>query len=286
MKTKIIFLLILGLLVTACGARGGDSDTEPTLVADAACNLQVGIADVDEAAPGETIYTALEKTGFGWEYRWSSTPADILSNSDLSSTSFIMPDNEDMVTISVEVTDSKGCTAQDTIEINLVTLPTPSPSATSTPQPTETPTPTASRPPTATSTPLPTDTMTPTPTNTPVTLPPTQPPLAAPVITDYEILPGGDALILAWEWAGALAPDQHFAVRFWSKDDPRPEARYSITWTTAHSYEFSIAGFSPGEYLMNVAIMRGPSNGEHYEIIRSMDVQVYVPPIATPVPEP
>lgn len=128
-------------------------------------------------------------------------------------------------------------------------------------------------------TPEPTPTWTPIPTSTPF------PAMLTPVITHLEILPGG-ALIISWIWEGTLDVDQNFAVRLWSRTDPRPEARYSITWTKETSYEFSIYSYPPGEYLMNVAVMEGPSSGEHIELVRSQDVLVYIPPVEPTLPPP
>ncbi|MCA9944210.1 MAG: hypothetical protein KC449_12050 [Anaerolineales bacterium] len=130
----------------------------------------------------------------------------------------------------------------------------------------------------------PISTLQPTPTWTPISITPF-PSLTTPEITYYEILPGL-ALTLSWDWDDELSSDQNFAIRFWSKDDPRPEARYSITWTKEKSYQFSISGYPPGEYYMNVAVMVGPSVGEHYEVVRSQDVLVYIPPVVQTLPPP
>lgn len=288
-KTILAFLFVVLFTSAACGTQVKN----PPEVAEVS-NCDIKISDVAQAAPGEIVFLAVDKSGFGWKYRWSSTPAGILSNPGLSSVSFIMPNNEDVITISVDVINAQDCVAQNTVEINVVTPPTPSPTATNTPQPTETPT--ASRPPTqtptVTSTPSPTDTMTPTPTNTPqtiaITLPPTQPPLAAPVITRLEVIPG-DALIIEWTWSGTLKANQNFAVRLWRVDNPDPSAHNSLTWVKETSFQLKInnADFPPGNYFLNIAVVEGPSYDNHVVVIKTDDSEIFLPNIEpSPTPPP
>jgi hypothetical protein len=109
-----------------------------------------------------------------------------------------------------------------------------------------------------------------------------------PVITDLQFLPGG-AVRVAWTWDGRLAATQNFAVRFWSERDPRPEARFSITWTKDYDYQFEVnnTDFPLGTYYINVAVMEGPSHGYHYELTKSIDRSIVLaPPPATELPPP
>ena len=293
-QRNIIVWAILILLATSCSPPA------------ASCSSSVQIYDLDSAAPGETVFLTLTKTGFGWDYSWSTTAGNF-DDPHASSTAFTAPDDEKTVTVTVEVEDEQGCAYTDKIEIEVMkaeaegddetdeqeTAVAEAPTATitveATPMHTDTPAPTVEPSATPEPSPLPAPTETPTeapsatkpplPTSTP------QPVLVNPVIIHHEILPGS-ALTLAWDWEDELGPDQNFAVRFWSKADPRPEARYSITWTKERMYQFSVAGYPAGEYYMNVAVMIGPSVGEHFEVVRSQDVLVYVPPIPTTLPPP
>jgi len=281
-----ILWAILVLLVTSCSSP-------PVILAE--CNSSVQIYEVGTVVPGDTVFLALTKTGFGWEYNWSTTLGDF-DDPHASSPEFTAPEDEKIVTVSVEVGNDQGCFYTDDIEIkvenpvDVVAEETAvDPTATATIEPTFTPTATVEPSSTPEPSPLPEPTaiptLTPSATNSPAPTPTPQPPQVDPVITYYEILPGS-ALTLAWSWQNELSSDQNFAVRFWSKDDPRPEARYSITWTKERSYEFSISGYPPGEYLMNVAVMTGPSVGDHHEVVRSEDVVVYVPPVEPTLPPP
>ena len=252
------------------------------------------------------MFLVLSKTGFDWEYSWSTTAGDF-DEPNASSTEFTAPEDEKTVVVSVEVENDQGCVYTDEIEIAVMksedevakepavqeTAVDEEPPATATIEPTLTHTATATPTVESSATPEPSPLPEPTATlnvvlsttNPPAATSTQQPPLVDPIITNYEILPGS-ALTLTWEWADHLDPDQNFAVRFWSVADPRPEARYSITWTKEQMYQFSIAGFPGGEYYMNVAVMVGPSVGEHFEVVRSQDVQVYVPPVDQALPDP
>jgi hypothetical protein len=124
------------------------------------------------------------------------------------------------------------------------------------------------------------------PTAVPITTTPPSPidegSIPKPIITYLEVLPGG-ALTVSWQWEKELAPGQSFAVRFWPQADPRPEARFSITWTEQFTYQFSVDNetYPPGQYYINVAVMNGSSDGVHSEYVVSEDMLI---PVSAPPP--
>ena len=131
------------------------------------------------ASPGETVsLDGSGSTGRDLSYEWfqmyestSDDPAVTLMGKNTASASFTAPevDERRALDFRLKVTDSKGRTDQDTVDVVVEPAATPTPTST----PTETATPTASPTPTETATPSPTPTAT-----------PTDSPTASPAATD------------------------------------------------------------------------------------------------------
>lgn len=307
-KAKYLFLIIATLFLVACG---GNQVATPTIgttpnASNGKCTFPVKIQEPanPNPAPGDTVYLLPEVAGnaFGFEVAWEADTA-VLADRDQYSATLVVPNGVQQIKVNLKMTNQEGCEGEDLLIINVdvpivagavagtVATAEPTPTATQAMTATAEPTAIVTHPPQAT--PEPTATLTPTATATrkPVlvaTAEPTAVSLDKPIITYLEFLPGG-AVIVHWAWTGQLSPTQNFAVRFWSQNDPRPEARFSITWTKEFAYEFSVnnVDFPIGTYLVNVAVMEGPSDGVHTEVVRSDDRPLFVDaPSPTTVPPP
>ena len=124
---------------------------------------------------------------------------------------------------------------------------------------------------------------------TPTPIPPTSTPtFSAPTITRLELLPGGQ-LVVCWSWDGFLG-DKNYAIRFWRLDDLDPNSRHSITWTQDTCFDgltINNSRFPEGNYYLNIAVMEGPSDGNHWAIVESEPYLVSIPniqPIDVPPP--
>ena len=306
-NSKRLVWVITFLLLAACACASADPLAPVAINEAEGCELDLAIVapDSDSFQSGDVLQLSANKISADLSYTWSTEPKQFTGNffeQQDEEIKFRVPDYAGTLTFWLHVAISETCeeTAVHPIEINppvstesgvaedtAVTpkstlAPTHTATPTSTPEPTvaptEEPTPQPSLTPEPTATP--TSTSVPQPTPTPV------PQLNMPVITDLEFVPGG-AVHIAWTWDGKLSPTQNFAVRFWSENDPRPEARFSITWTKEYGYQFSVNNtqFPIGTYKINVAVMEGTSEGEHHEVVRSEDRSLFVnaPP---PPPEP
>ena len=130
------------------------------------------------ASPGDAVtLNGGGSTGKDLSYEWSqmyesttADPAVSLTGQNTASPSFTAPavDETRALDFRLEVTDSKGNSAQDTVDVVVEPAGTATPTPTETDAPTATPTPTETDAPTATPTPTETDapTATPTPTET------------------------------------------------------------------------------------------------------------------------
>lgn len=309
-KFKKLVWAVPALLFITFACASPELDEAQTISESNNCGLNLAIE-----APEQVIYSDQEiqlsasKNGEALVYTWSVFPSEFLGNfSDQQENRilFTIPNFDGSVEINLRA-EVGNCVEKASLMIEIV-LPTQEAISTDMPNgsneenvtlsPTSTLTATSEHTVEATLQPASTEVAaTNTPTNVPTatlnlassTTPMPQPTStqqpAKPVITYYEILPGS-ALALTWEWESELNLDQNYAVRFWSKTDSRPEARYSITWTKEHSYRFSVGDYPPGEYYMNVAVMVGPSVGEHFEVVRSEDILIYVPPVEPTLPPP
>lgn len=307
-KAKYLFLTVATLFLTACEGLSNvtPSATAAGIASTNECTFTIDINEVPDPFPGKTVYLIPQvDNAFGWSFNWQvDSPQDLieLQDSDTLSPSFIVPENVGQISISLEAKNVEGCIGEGAVLINVaapvvveaetsvVMEDKPTPTAThvktATPEPTAVPTETSTATPTPEPTTAPTSTATPTRQATLVAVQePTAVPLAKPIITRLEFLPGG-AVYVEWSWEGVLGPTENFAVRFWSVDDPRPEAKHSITWSRDYSYQFEVDNvkFPIGTYYVNVAVMEGPSEGYHYELVRSIDMSVVVDaPPPTPV---
>jgi hypothetical protein len=305
-KVKYLFLTIATLLLAACYR---EPDSTPTaaateIVSEVECTIPITINDVINPSPGDRVYLSPDlENSFGWTFNWQSEPP-ILIETDQFSASLIVPNGIPQISVTLEAVDDEGCVGSGSLLIHVsgsivaaveagsvVEAPPPTATATAaataagTAVPTDTPSPIPDPTLTATATSVPSETPPPTAARQPTAVP-----ISNPVITNVDYLPGG-AVIIAWHWDGQLSPTQNFAVRFWSENDPRPEARFSITWTKENRHEFSVnnVDFPIGTYLINVAVMEGPSDGIHTELVRSEDRHLFVdppPPTTTPPPLP
>ncbi|WP_436910855.1 endo-1,4-beta-xylanase [Halosimplex marinum] len=144
------------------------------------------------AEPGEEVtLNGGGSTGKDLSYEWfqmyestTADPAVSLTGKETASASFTVPEVEQTreLDFRLEVTDSRGNTAQDTVDVVVEPTGTPTPTATPTETPTDTPTATPTATPTDTPTATPTETPTATPTDTP-TATPTDTPTATPTDT-------------------------------------------------------------------------------------------------------
>lgn len=316
-KAKYLFLIISIFFLVGCSLSSPISATETASETTSEmvsgtdlCDFSIPItSDVPAPKPGDTVYLIAEvdSNTFGWTFHWQAEPAILLEDDSVSS-SLIVPNGVIQIEVEVEAIDADGCvgsgdllilvdvptveategneevTATAVVISEATPMPTPMPTLTPTAVPTEpTPTEESTEVPTATAT----ATSEPLPTLPPA---PTATPISTPYITYLELLPGG-TVVLHWSWDGTLTDTQNFAVRFWSQQDPRPDARYSITWTKGFDYQFTVnnVDFPIGTYLINVAVMEGPSEGIHTEVVRSDDRPLFVdapPPPPTPPPLP
>ncbi|WP_420645738.1 hypothetical protein [Candidatus Leptofilum sp.] len=304
-KAKYLFLVMAAIIMVGCGSNSPTPTTRSNSASASqavACAFSIPIAEVDAPVPGEKVYLVpeIEENTMGWTFSWQSEP-DVLLDDESVSTSLIVPNDTSKIEVELEAINAEGCvgTGSVSITVDLPTVaatkddpeltPTLMPTEESTPEPTAVSTDTPS--PEPTQAPTSTETATKEPSPTPLPEPTaTATPIPAPIITYLEFLPGG-AVVVHWNWNEQLAPTQFFAVRFWSENDPRPEARFSITWTKDFQHEFSVSNvdYPIGTYLINVAVMEGPSNGVHTEIIRSQDKPLFVDapdPTTTPPPLP
>lgn len=62
------------------------------------------------------------------------------------------------------------------------------------------------------------------------------------------------SFLLTWEWNGKLAPNQHFAVRFWPKGTAVPKSQ---VWREVTNYPIEVNNerFPPGSYYWHVAVI-------------------------------
>ncbi|WP_420629552.1 hypothetical protein [Candidatus Leptofilum sp.] len=309
-KAKHLFLTIATLLLIGCGTDlptpTSQSDSLTTAQA-IACTFSIPINEVPDPSPGDTVYLVpqIEENTLGWTFSWRAEP-DVLLDDDIVSATLIVPNDVSQIEVDLEAVNAEGCPGVGSL---LITVAQPTSAATeavatengtesvATLVPTEEATLQPTAVPTDTRAPSPEPTQAPTATETSTSEPlPTSPPqptatsISPPIITDLELLPSG-AVVVRWIWNGQLTPTQNFAVRFWSERDPRPEARFSITWTKENQYAFSVnnVDYPIGTYFVNVAVMEGPSNGVHTEVTRSEDRPLFVDapdPTTTPPPLP
>ena len=305
-KAKHLFLIIVILLLVACD---GTSKTTPTLavtesVSVSECTFDIEIHEVPDPSPGDKVYLFPNlDNSFGLTFQWQADPP-ILLGDDPFSPFLIVPNDAHQISVELVAINDEGCRGEDSLVIN-VAVPVVAEAETSTAvesEPTSTATtaevaleatavstntPAPTPEPTMTPTTMPTPTVQPVTTVTPEVTAVPRPQYSAPVITQLEFLPGG-AVVVAWAWDGELTPTQNFAVRFWSEADDRPEARYSITWTKDFHYQFNVdnTDFPKGTYLLNVAVMEGPSDGVHYAIVESENKSVFVEAIPPTAPVP
>lgn len=285
--------ILLGLLVLFFAVSGCTVITSPTPSA-GECPTSVTISGAESALVVNQALDLIATTdgGNNLNYSWAWFFAGELI--DTKSSARVTPVEPGEFEVSVVLT-APGCNGgvSDSFQVVVAAAklseaeeiePTPM----STPTPTDTP-----AAPMATITPSDTPekpTKTPTPTETAVAetfaagetnTPSSVAAISKPLITHYELLPG-NGLTVCWSWTGTLGPDNNFAVRFWRIDDPRPEARHSITWTTDNCHRFAVnnAQFPQGDYYLNVAVMTGPSDGIHREIIASENYEIHVPDIS------
>lgn len=314
-KTKKLVWAMVILLLAVGGCKPGVEAAETAendLGAVADCGLGIAIADFGYSVvePGDVLDFRANKISPNLDYIWSTVPAEFSENffdPKDNKISFTVPDHEGTISIQMKVEgacketavpiiidvasseepETAGATAaaeEEVAETANTAVPT------STLPPTAKPTNEAVVEETAVSSPIPAPTATatqsaaptspPAPTNTP------RPEYNDPIITNLQFLPGG-AVSLAWTWDGQLSATQNFAVRFWSEADPRPEARFSITWTKDHHYQFEVNNidYPMGTYFINVAVMEGPSDGIHYALAESENRSVFVEEIQ-PTDEP
>lgn len=298
-KTKKLVWAILIILLAACS--GDDSFVDPTSVSFGSvgnCNLGVEIDGPENRlfTPGDEIELRASKKSNSWDLLWSTKPLEFSGNFSSvydAETIFITPNLIGPIDILLVVSAGADCQKTYTFSIVVVasselgqtveeTVPTYTPLPIATPVPTPEPIETPTIEPSPTPEPTETATLSPMPTISQTSTATPSPYYNAPVITYLELLPGG-AVRVEWSWDGQLSPAQNFAVRFWSVNDPRPEARFSITWAREYSYQFSVDNtrYPIGTYYVNIAVMEGPSEGIHYELSRSIDV-----PIDVVAPEP
>jgi len=300
---EITFLLFIAFIVNACASA--DQLPSETVSKTENCGLELAIMAPDRAdfRPGRRLELSANKISADLKYTWSTDPAQFTENFSVQQTQqlnevmFTVPNFDGILTIKLHVEVSGHCEETAVLEIEMESSATQlaekntavETEATNTPTRTATPTstPTLAATPTVELSPTPeltaSSTTTPQPT---LSLQSTTEPITSPVITRLEVLPGG-AILVEWYWDGELSPTQNFAVRFWSANDPRPEARYSITWTKELSYEFGInnVDYPIGTYYVNVAVMEGSSQGVHYALAESNNKQIAVeapPPTAPP----
>lgn len=307
---KLVWAMVILLL--AVGGCKPSSDTPNTPVSNADCGLGIAIADFGYSVvePGDVLDFRANKISPNLDYIWSTVPAEFSENffdPKDNKISFTVPDHEGTISIQMKVEgactetavpiiidvasseepETAGATAAAEAEVAETTntavptaTPTPTTKPTNEPVVEETAVSSPIPAPTATATQSAAPTSPPAPTNTP------RPEYNDPIITELEFLPGG-AIYLTWNWDGHLSATQNFAVRFWSEADPRPEARFSITWTKDHSYQFAINNieYPEGTYFINVAVMEGPSDGIHYALAESDNRSVFVEEIP-PTDEP
>lgn len=234
----------------------------PTLIPSPTCSpIDVSIAlETTKLVVGESISLEADVNG-DVIVEWEVTSGELSDPGDLSP-SYTATEPGDF-TIGIRAIDLCGNTTSAQTKIHVDKQVTLTPTATTTPMPTPTATPQL-------------------PTIPPVTLSP------EPVIVSKTLEPGGGFKV-CWTWENELANDQSFAVRFWNKDDTRPKARYSITWTDSdYCYRFQVGNqqYPPGFYWLNVAVMQGKSDGDHYEVVVSQSELVEIPPIPPTLPPP
>ncbi|WP_049930562.1 endo-1,4-beta-xylanase [Halosimplex carlsbadense] len=182
----------------------GDYDGEGESEEGDGGGLSADAGSDQRASPGEEVtLNGGGSDGQGLSFQWSqmyesttADPAVSLTGAGTANASFTAPDVEETRALDfrLEVTDSNGNSAQDTVDVvvepadTATPTPTPTETDTATPTPTETdaptatPTPTATDTPTATPTPTATDAPTPTPTETDAPTP-TPTPTASPTVT-------------------------------------------------------------------------------------------------------
>ncbi|MCA9918403.1 MAG: hypothetical protein KC445_10655 [Anaerolineales bacterium] len=222
--------------------------------------------------PDETVILSATASGRSLEYEWVADRG-WFKTTDVPIVQYTAPSEPGDVTITVTAREA-DCADPTTAEIELKVL---EPTVVATQVVEETSSPEGIPTLTATATRMATTTETVSPTATLIATAVPRPEYNAPVITQLEFLPGG-AVYIVWVWDGELTDTQNFAVRFWSEADQRPEARFSITWTKEHSYQFGVNNidFPEGTYLINVAVMEGPSEGYHYALAESTNERVFV----------
>ena len=297
-KSKFLFWAMLLLVAAACGTSSPPEIANVPVVTPEDCALSISINGEKMLAPKETARLAVNQVGFDWQYVWSSSAGN-LSDLNESATLFTAPAGEESVTVSIQVTDDRNCVAEASKVIDIVSQLTPTVPAVATAVPTATVPPTKS--PTATLTPTtkPSPTSAPTETETPTASPTTPPPSATPrptntptpipvpVITRLEVV-AIDTLVIAWTWSGTLTADQHFAIRLWNVADGDPNAHNSRTWVKENYYQLKInnAEFPAGEYVLNIAVVEGPSFDHHEVVVQTENHTVYLPNIEPTSPPP
>ncbi|MAT99671.1 MAG: hypothetical protein CL608_21225 [Anaerolineaceae bacterium] len=289
-------------IVCACAS----ADQLTSVDAAQSCGLDLAIVASDHAnlRPGDVLKLRANKISADLEYIWSTVPTQFTENfseKQVNKISFIVPEFDGLLKINLQAEIRGVCTERDDFEIELAPAANTElvnedtaveSAATHTPSPTLTATPTASPEPTNTPTvaPSPTTEPTATATNTPQpTSPPlpTSTPIMAPVITRLEII-STDTLVIEWAWNGTLEADQHFAVRLWRVDNPDPTAHNSLTWLKETAYQLKInnAEFPAGEYVLNVAVVDGPSFDHHVTVVQTENHRINLPNIEPPAPPP
>jgi hypothetical protein len=245
--SHILFWTFALFLVAACRA----DDANPTSIA---CTFAISINDVTSLFPGESTYLSVSETsGFGWNFDWTAS-SGLLSDPVGSTIRFDAPTNEGPVQVSVTVTNGQGCTAAESIEIDVVGQETSTPttisieSVTVEPTVTATPssTPTASHTPTsissATSTQEPTATFTNAPVHTPMpSHTPTPSAVAFQMFLEepkHETCVGTENAVFKWLATRPLNSiegknGEYYALNIWAEGS----LKYSVSWIKEPRYE-------------------------------------------------
>lgn len=303
-KSKKLIWAIACFLFIGCACTSADQLTSVAMAETENCGLDLAIVASDDAnlRPGDVLKLRANKISADLEYMWSTVPARFTENffeKQVNKISFTVPEFDGLLKINLQAEISGVCVERDDFEIELATAAntelvdentavklqaTHTPTVTASPTPSPEPTMIPTVAPSLTPEPTATATNTPQPTSPPL---PTSTPLTAPVITRLEII-STDTLVIEWTWGGTLQADQHFAVRLWRVDNPDPTAHNSLTWIKETSYQLKInnADFPAGEYILNVAVVEGPSFDHHETVVQTENQRINLPNIEPPAPPP
>lgn len=245
----------------------------------AVCDLNVNIlASAAKLTSGEQANLVVNASGSDLEYSWKAVRGSFNQN-DVALVEYVAPLEAGTVTITATVKDPTcNVTDSDQIEIMIIS---PSETPTFTPSPTIIPTPM----PTSTETLMPTAST----TSSPAPITPQFPntPIPVPVITRLEII-AVDTLVIEWTWSGTLTADQNFAVRLWNVANGDPNAHNSLTWVKDNFYQLKInnVNFPAGEYILNIAVVEGPSFDHHEVVVQTDNHRINLPNIEPTSPPP